>query len=89
MMKSTKKITGGKSNVKNFILSLFAFVFILSVLITLVVGCGFCKGPGETASDARRRHKRVVRTNTQEMMDDIDKALLLDKPSKLNDKRIP
>lgn len=87
MMRSEKKVKSEKSKVKSFILSLF--VFILSVFITLPVGCRSWRGPGETAADARRRHKRVLRINQREMMDDIDKTLFLDKPSKLTDKRIP
>jgi hypothetical protein len=44
---------------------------------------------GETEAEAHRRHLRVSRINRQQLMDDIDKVLLLDKPSKLTDKRIP
>ena len=44
---------------------------------------------GETEAEGRRRHLRNARINRQEMMGDIDRALLLDKPSKLTDKRIP
>jgi hypothetical protein len=44
---------------------------------------------GETAAEGRRRHKRVLRIDNQELMADIDKFLLLDKPSKLTELRIP
>ena len=44
---------------------------------------------GETVAQGRRRHRRVLRINRQEMMADIDRFLLLDKPSRLTDKRIP
>lgn len=44
---------------------------------------------GETAAEGHRRHKRNLRINNQEMMADIDKTLLLDRPSRLTDKRIP
>lgn len=44
---------------------------------------------GETEAEGRRRHIRAARINQQELMEDIDRALLLDKPSKLTDKRIP
>jgi len=53
------------------------------------LGCSSVSQPGETAAEGRRRHDRVARINQQEMMSDIDKTLLLDKPSKLTDKRIP
>jgi len=64
-------------------------VVALLVLIFIPLGCSSFSQPGETAAEGRRRHDRVARINRQEMMADIDKALLLDKPSKLTDKRIP
>jgi hypothetical protein len=36
-----------------------------------------------------RRHRRVLRINRQGMLADIDRTLLLDKPSKLTGDRIP
>lgn len=44
---------------------------------------------GETEAEGRRRHLRNLRINRQEMIQDIDRVLLFDKPSKLTDKRIP
>ena len=44
---------------------------------------------GETEAEGRRRHLRNERINQQEMMRDLDMVLLLDRPSKLTDKRIP
>jgi hypothetical protein len=61
---------------------------ILCALVFLHFGCS-SKQLGETRAEGRRRHKRVIRTNQQELMRDIDRALLLDEPSKLTDKRIP
>ena len=61
---------------------------ILWALVFVPFGCGSWQ-MGETAAESKRRHKRVLRINRQEMMADIDKVLLLDKPSKLTDKRIP
>ncbi|MCJ7675635.1 MAG: hypothetical protein MUO33_10865 [Sedimentisphaerales bacterium] len=68
---------------------LFTFAFILYGLILLLGGCRSCDQPGETTAEGRRRHERALRVNQQEMMVDIDRALLLDKPSKLTDMRIP
>lgn len=62
-------------------ITLCAFVF-------LPYGCSF-EQPGETVAEGHIRHQRNLRINSQQMMADIDKALLLDKPSKLTDKRIP
>jgi hypothetical protein len=62
---------------------------ILFVLVFLPCGCKSYEQPGETAAEGRRRHLRNQRINQQELMADLDTALLLDKPSKLTDKRIP
>jgi len=61
---------------------------VLWVLIFLPCGCSTAQ-PGETAAEGRRRHDRVARINQQELMQDIDKSLMLDRPSRLTDKRIP
>ena len=63
-------------------------VVALLVLVFIPFGCSFSQ-PGETAAEGHRRHQRVARINQQGLMEDIDKALLFDKPSKLTDKRIP
>ncbi len=63
-------------------------VFILCALVFIPFGCS-SKQLGETTAEGHRRHKRVLNTNQQELMGDIDRLLLLDKPSKLTDKRIP
>lgn len=63
-------------------------VILCSLIFALVGGCTLSQ-PGETAADVHRRHLRTLRTNKQEMLADIDKVLLLDKPSKLTEKRIP
>ena len=62
-------------------------VVALLALVFMTFGCSISQ-PGETAAEGHRRHQRVVRINQQELMADIDKALLIDKPSKLTDKRI-
>lgn len=62
-------------------------VAVLCALVFLPCGCG--RQLGETKAEASRRHKRILRIHHQEMMEDIDRVLLLDKPSKLTDKRIP
>ena len=62
---------------------------VLTALFLLACGCGSYAQPGETAADGRRRHLRNERIHQGELMADIDKFLLIDKPSKLTDKRIP
>lgn len=87
-MKNMKKFRSEKLTVRNFALWLFAFTFIFCGLIFLLGGC-CCDQTGETTAEGRRRHERVLRINQQEMMTDIDRALLLDRPSKLTDLRMP
>jgi hypothetical protein len=72
------------------------WIFVCNVILTVVLcalvvaACGCASDQmGETTAEGRRRHQRNLRINRQEMMADIDTVLLLDKPSKLTDKRIP
>ena len=62
-----------------------AVAFVLGLALS---GCNW-QQPGETSAEVSRRHSRALQLNTRAMMSDIDKALLLDKPSTLTDKRIP
>jgi hypothetical protein len=64
-------------------------VVLLLLLVVLSTGCGLFNHPGKTAAEVNREHVRTLRVNQQEMMADIDKVLLVDKPSKLTDKRLP
>jgi hypothetical protein len=72
-------------------------VFVCKVILTLILlvfvflpcGCGSYEQMGETAAEGHRRHLRNLRINRQQMMADLDMIMLLDKPSKLTDKRIP
>jgi hypothetical protein len=66
------------------VLTVILFVFIL-----IICGCSPNLQMGETAAEGRRRHLRVQRINQQQLMADLDKFFLIDKPSKLTDKRIP
>ena len=59
------------------------------ILVFMPSGCSSFSQPGETAAEGHRRHLRTVRINQQEMMSDIDAALMLERPSRLTDKRIP
>jgi hypothetical protein len=64
-------------------------VVVLCALFLVPLGCKSYEQLGETAAEGRRRHERTARINRQEMMADLDMLMLLDKPSKLTDKRIP
>ena len=54
----------------------------------LLSGCSW-RHPGETRAEINRRHDRMLRLNSEMMLSDLDKALMLDRPSMLTDKRIP
>ena len=82
-MKNAKEVKSKKS------ICLFTFVLLLCGLVFWLGGCSSYEQLGETAAERRARHVRTLRINRQEMVGDIDRALLLDKPSKLTDKRIP
>ena len=62
---------------------------LLCALVILAWGCSSYEQPGETEAQGRIRHQRNLRISQQQLMADIDRAMLLDKPSKLSDKRIP
>jgi hypothetical protein len=68
---------------------LTVFCIVLCGLILAACGCAFFDKPGETAAEGHRDHLRTLNVNNQEMMEDIDKVLLLDRPSRLTDKRVP
>ena len=82
-MENEKKVKSKKT------ICLFTFAFLLCGLVFWLGGCKSYEQLGETTAEGRRRHLRTLRINRQEMMGDIDRAILLDKPSKLTDKRIP
>jgi hypothetical protein len=60
---------------------------LLFVLIFWLSGCA--SQLGETKAEGSRRHARNLQVYEQELMEDIDKLLLLDKPSKLSERRMP
>jgi hypothetical protein len=64
-------------------------IVILCALLLAPLGCRSYDQMGETAAEGDRRHKRVLRLNNNGMMEDLDRFMLLDRPSKLTDMRIP
>jgi hypothetical protein len=88
MMKSVMAVENGKERRKGLNLRLLTFAMGLYLCALLLAGCS-TRQPGLTAAEVHRSHKRTMRLNTQMMMSDVDKFLLLDKPSMLTDRRIP
>lgn len=66
-----------------------ALAFILGVLVMSSGGCKSWATPGETAAEASRRHKRILRVNSQDMLSDIEMVFMMDRPSHLSDQRLP
>jgi len=62
---------------------------LLCALVFSLGGCALFEQGGETANKGHRRHLRNLTINQQSLISDIDRALLIDKPSALTDKRIP
>ena len=73
----------------NLLIFKVVLIVIVLVFIFLPGGCKSYEQMGETAAEGRRRHLRNQRISQQQLMADLDSFLLLDKPSKLTDKRIP
>jgi hypothetical protein len=69
--------------------SFFIVKVMLAVIVFVFCGCSSYEQTGETAAEGRRRHIRNSRINQQQLMADLDMFWLIDKPSKLTDKRIP
>ena len=68
----------------------FSCKLILAVLLCgLIFYLAGCAQPGETQAEGDIRHKRVSRINKQQMAEDLDTMMLMDKPTRLSDKRIP
>jgi hypothetical protein len=61
----------------------------LLAMVVMSSGCGLFGHPGKTAAEVNREHVRMLKVNESQMMADVDKALLLDEPSKLTDKHLP
>jgi hypothetical protein len=60
----------------------------LCILGMMLGGCSW-RHPGETVAEVNRRHDRVLRLNSEMMLSDLDRVFMLDRPSRLTDKRLP
>jgi hypothetical protein len=88
MMKSAIAGRHGNERRKGFRVCLYTLALGLYLCVLLAAGCATSQ-PGQTAAEVNRQHRRVYRLNTQMLMSDIDKFLLLEQPSLLTDRRIP
>ena len=88
-MKSVVALANNKQKVDGLSLRALALGLALGVLILLPCGCSSFHQPGESVAETNRRHKRVLRVNSEEMLADVDMVLMLDRPSHLSDSRLP
>jgi len=80
---------------KNAFVSMILCI-ILGALIVGLSGCicipplGHlgCEQAGETTAEGHRRHIRNARVNQENLNSDLDRALLIDEPSKATETRI-
>ena len=64
-------------------------VILLICLSFLLTGCQFWAQPGKTSQEGTREQIRTIKVNHRQMMQDLNHALLLDGPSKLNQMSMP
>lgn len=64
---------------------------ILGVVLCVMVFClcGCWEQMGETTAEGSMRHQRKLRLDRQGLAEDVDVFWLMDKPSKLSERRIP
>ena len=63
---------------------------VLCAMVFWLSGCGgYFARSGETEAEGHRRHLRNLSINQQGLIEDIDRALLLDEPSRLAEKKVP
>ncbi len=60
---------------------------VLLGVVLWLVGC--IRQPGETEAEGHRRHIRNAKLNQQELMRDVDRFLLFDRPNRTTDRRMP
>lgn len=66
----------------------FTLVLLLVCFVLTLTGCNTDQ-MGETAAEGHRRHIRLIRLQKQQMMEDIDAFLMLDKPSVRAERTLP
>lgn len=62
-------------------------MLVLVGLVFAACGCGMA-GLGETSNEARIRRARVMELSGDQLVEDIDAVLLLDRPSRLSAERV-
>jgi hypothetical protein len=87
-MKSVTTVENRKEQGRSWSLRFFALAAAACIAVSLLAGCSG-RQPGETRAEIERRHDRTMRLNGEMALSDLDKVLLLDRPSRLTDKRIP
>lgn len=81
----------GKLKARNLNGRTLVLTLVLLGMMVLSWGCSSLNHPypGESWAEANRRHKRVMRLNSQGILADIDAVMLMDRPSHLTSERLP
>ena len=87
-MKSVTTVENRKEGRRSLSLRFFTLAAAVFVSALLLAGCSW-RHPGETRAEVDRRHSRILRLNDEMKMSDLDRLLMLDRPSRLTDRRIP
>jgi hypothetical protein len=85
-MKSVTAVENRKEQHRQWSLRLLTLALGMVLSSLMLHGCA---QPGETRAEVERRHRRTLRLDTQMMMWDLDRALLIDRPSMLTPYELP
>ena len=67
------------------VLSVLILAMVLLAVCLSVVGCA---GQGHTAAELRRERLRTFEADKKAMYDDLERTLMIDRPSRLSDKSL-
>ena len=84
-MKSVATMGHGKAMTAGRTLRVVALA-LLGAMMLMATGCA---NMGQTKTEAKLQRDRVFRLDLQELGEDVNVALMLDRPSRLTDKRLP
>jgi hypothetical protein len=71
-----------------FLMQRFCWVAALLVALSGLLVVGGCGTVGESSDEVRVRHDRVINNDLGRLQNDVDAALLLNRPSRLSDQPV-
>jgi hypothetical protein len=67
---------------------IFTVLILSVVLLSVCIGVLGCAGQGHTSAELRRERIRTFESDRQAMYDDLERTLMIDKPSRLSNKSV-